>query len=312
MTTPFEDRHWRQKAAGDADQIEARAFQLGRAPVEVSVFDDQMAGTLDDVELDGAARTDWQSNDLRSEATVGPAIEEIERRSSLMKDAYPFRRHGGSLEYVGSASLAYEFFLSISLAPNISQEPYLHSGRKFERITTQLVHSHFGDDCVSWHLGAPRDPGSENFKTAFSVLQHGTHDWAWYPEGELPDDGGDTKDETVDFVVAKQMMDGRAGRLYVVGQCACGNNWFDKIQDPNVELINRWFRLPLTNMVKAFSTPFVIADEMLKEVVRGNKGLVYDRIRLALLAESFLDDVKKAEIAGAVGPLIANVPPMAR
>jgi hypothetical protein len=312
MTTPFDDRLWRQEATTDADQIEARAFQLGQAPVDFSAFDEQMAGTLDDVELDAVPRPDWQRNDLQVEATVGPAIEEIERRATVMGEAYPFRRHGNSLQYVGSASLAYEFFLSISLAPDISKNPYLHSGRKFERITAQLVHAHFGLDSIFWHLGAPRDPGHENFRTAFSALQHGTHEWVWNPEEELPDDGGATQDETVDFVIAKQMLDGRAGRLYVVGQCACGNNWRSKIQDPNIDLLGRWFRMPLTSMVKAFSTPFVIADEMLKEVVRENKGLVYDRIRLSILAEKSLEQTIKAEIANAVRPLIANVESMAR
>ena len=54
--------------------------------------------------------------------------------------------------------------------------------------------------------------------------------------------------------------------------------------------------------VKAFVTPYFLADEMLREAT-AQAGLVFDRARLTMIAESYLDDQQMAEVAANVKPM---------
>ena len=112
-----------------------------------------------------------------------------------------------------------------------------------------------------------------------------TGEWVWDPEDVL--DPKDVRDGGCDFVVWLEPSDRRKiGHLFVLGQCACGNDWQDKLDDLKITKIGKWFH-PLSTVppVRSFATPRHVVDDMLREGSR-EAGLFFDRARLALVAES--------------------------
>ncbi len=92
------------------------------------------------------------------------------------------------------------------------------------------------------------------------------------------------------FVTWVDFLDGRDGRLFALGQCACGNDWPTKFQDIKIERLTPWFH-PLTYIkcVKVFSTPYVLVDEMIREA-SAEAGIIFDRVRLTIAYERFKDE----------------------
>ncbi len=102
----------------------------------------------------------------------------------------------------------------------------------------------------------------------------------------------DVKDEGLDFAAWIHHLDDRPGHLFLLGQCACGDNWSNKLTELSIDPLMRWFppmcHVPAT---RAFCTPFHITDQRLIEASK-QAGIVFDRIRLTLLAETASDDIQ--------------------
>lgn len=299
VDSPYAARTREPEISSDADQIELSAIRGKWAVVDDAAADEVVSGELDDeAELDARQSDDegrhsWQERDISQEQIVGEAAEEILRRSKILGDAYPFHFEGNRLVYRGSRSGFYEFCLATSQAPTIVSKPFVALPRVFERATAGLVKLYFGSNAKAFHTGWPRSPKSR-FRKAMSKITGGRWEWVWRPEDGLDDDPVYTvvKDETVDFVVIANRIDARPGNLYILGQCACGNDWGTKLDEPNPEQIGKWFSPAwLLPPVKAFTTPFVLGDELMRETVRRGKMLVFDRMRLTLIAETEISDL---------------------
>lgn len=75
----------------------------GTTVVDAGIYDDRVAGVMDDFDpADPIITTDWHRHDLEYDSAVGRVQEEIERRIRIMKNAYPFSIDGGQLKYLGS------------------------------------------------------------------------------------------------------------------------------------------------------------------------------------------------------------------
>ncbi|WP_223621426.1 hypothetical protein [Lysobacter sp. ESA13C] len=311
MTTPYEDRYRLQAASGNADQTELEAIKRGDVVIDAGVRDDTISGAIDELEVaedgdDGPPGNEaWAENDLRLDAEVGAIREELQRRVSLLGTAYPFELSGERLIYRPSESGFYEFCLAICLAKSITRKPYTDLPRRFERATAKLVEHYMGSDSTSLHVGWPRDKAiGRRFRTAMKHLEHMPWEWTWSPEMGKPQDPDPkyTKDEGIDFVVIKRLLDDRAGRLYILAQCACGDDWKTKWTELNVDRIKKWFRnVTLVPPVRAFVTPYLLVDEMLRETT-GQAGLVFDRARLTRIAEDYLEAAQRIQMAQAVRP----------
>lgn len=293
VDSPYAARTREPEASSNADQIELSAMRGKWAVVDDAAADDVVSGQLDDEayldarQSDDGGRHSWQERDISQEQIVGDAASEIHRRSEALGSAYPFRIDGNRIVYTGSRSGFYEFCLATAQAPTIVKKPYVQLPRIFERTTAGLVKLYFGPNAKAIHTGWPRRPKSR-FKAISSKIADGRWEWRWRPEDGLDDDPSYTvvKDETVDFVIVANKLDARPGNLYILGQCACGNDWDTKLDEPNPQQISKWFSPAwLIPPVKAFTTPFVLGDELMRETVRRGRMLVFDRIRLTLIAE---------------------------
>ncbi len=274
------------KASTDADQFEFAAMRGVSATIDTAIYDNIVSGAIDD-EMDefqeSLSGPHWQMQDLAEEGLLDSTRAEIERRIRLMGAGYPFKFEGNKLVYVASKSGFYEFCLAITQSPSITEGNYVKFPRLFERAVAHLLKLYFGKYSTALHTGHPRSP-STSFREVMCKLSRPPFEWVWGPQDQLVAE--DIKDETLDFVVTIHSLDERSGNLYVLGQCACGNNWGSKLRDPDVNKIQRWFHpgWALTP-VRAFTTPFVIGDSTMRSVVTESDALVFDRPRLVKIAE---------------------------
>lgn len=271
----------------DADQVEFDALKWGASAVVRGVHDEQVSGVLDDLgdDLEIAQQLEpWQRVDLIRDDSVGGVHGELLRRGSLLKNSYPFELCDSTLTHRPSSSRIYEFLLSVSTSPDLTTGPYVELPRMFERLSAALIASYFGPNAKSLHVGFPRDNGV-SFVDVWGYLSELTKEWRWDPEDDL--DSAKVRDEGCDFVIWLEPSDGRRiGQFFLLGQCACGNNWYDKYDDLRIETLRRWFHpMSLINPMKTFTTPRHVPDKMLREGSR-KAGLFFDRARLCSIADS--------------------------
>ncbi|MBF0142537.1 MAG: hypothetical protein HQL57_02810 [Magnetococcales bacterium] len=279
-----------QRISYAADKAEYRSILYnGVSHVRDGIYNDEIADAMDDFSpppSEPNKHSSWEEKDLQLDSAVGGIHETIVKRQELLGESYPFTLDGQQLIYRPSKSKIYEFCLAISNSRNITRNPYTGLPRLFERISAELVRVHLGANAKAFHSGFPRD-GEISFKEAMRVLADSTREWFWKPETDIPEDGGAEKDGGMDFAAWIPSPDKRQGQIFVLGQCACGNDWICKWNDLNLSRLQKWFHpmLILNPPIRAFATPFHINDALLKESIR-EAGLVFDRIRLTLIGES--------------------------
>lgn len=122
--TGWEHRHTNQASAEEADQVEWAAAINGSSPFDGSQIDDMVSGQLADFQSEAEssaaeystsgntaeqmivaklaqqARETMQVEQRREEVT-GAVKLEVQRRSSILGKAYPFKIDGGCLTFLG-------------------------------------------------------------------------------------------------------------------------------------------------------------------------------------------------------------------
>lgn len=290
MFDPYKSRQFEQRIIKDADQTEVNAIKRGSVLFDAGLYDDRVSGAMDDFDsFDQTVTQRWHAEDLNNETASGEVYEEIERRVKLLGKDYPFQLNRNQLVYNPSQTHYYEFCLAISTAPTITSGDYVHLPRAFERTCTVLARLYLGEDTGSIHVGSPRD--EENGTTFFHAMQkvnEVTNEWVWNPIQDFGDHPQTTGDEGLDFIVWKNTPDGRKGKVFVIGQCACGDDWTFKFNDLTIPKIGKWFQ-PMSYVkepIRAFATPYHLSDMSLTNA-QNEAGLVFDRGRLTILAERF-------------------------
>ena len=276
-------------ACRETDQAEFNAMRAISATLDTAFADDIISGEIDDemdeLQLDGPH---WQAQDLVQENILDAVREEVNRRIKLLDNSYPFELRDNRLLYKGSQSGFYEYCLTLTQAQTITEGDLVKLPRFFERAVTGLMRAYFGPGARGLHTGFPRSPTS-TFEQVMRSLEKPPFEWMWLPQEELIPEH--LQDETLDFVVTLQPLDTRAGNLYVLGQCACGNNWPTKVTDPSTSKIRKWFNPPwIVPPIRAFTTPFVIGDHTMRAVANESQALVFDRPRLVRIAENMLSN----------------------
>ena len=301
----YRRRHEAQRFAMHADYAEFCALKNGNAELDSGVYGERVAGTPNDLDVNAYDGENWQRDDLKYDTAVGRTREEIERRMRLLGDVYPFRLQEGTLFHASGVSIFYEFFLSICNATTLTSGRYVHLPRLFERLAAQLVAVYFGKHATSIHTGVPRRPDTDSsFIQAMQNVAKQTGEWTWGPDEGLPGEQHQG-DEGCDFIVWLMASDRRKiGQLFVLGQCACGNDWQSKYGDLDLKKLQKWFRpLSVVDPVRSFSTPHHVTDAVLREASRQG-GLFFDRARLTMTAHSADGDVIGGEMKKSMKNLV--------
>lgn len=288
--TPWHRRGALFSSAVNADQVEAEAMENGSAAIELGIIDDVIA---DEHHADlPDHQYNWNDEDIALEHIAGPVISEIDRRIATGCGYYPFTRDMASLHYTPTNTKVYEICLKISLQRSLSRAPHNQLPIIFELITAEAARLFLGADAESMRTGWPSHDKHDrptNFKAMIQKLKHrtdGEFNWCARPDMNEGIDPHEPKDEGLDYVVWKTFNDYRLGGLFLLGQCACGDDWENKLTDLEEDRLRRWVH-PITyaRFLRSFSTPYHIPGHSIFCDVTSRAGITFDRQRLSSIAE---------------------------
>ena len=300
LSQTWESRRQDERTANNADQAEFAAVQRGSCNLEAGTFDERVAGVLDDYEVEDPliqsprGQWNWARDDMALDNAASDIGVEVRRRQQVLGALYPFGTKGNRLVYKPSWTLVYEFCLAVSQAPSLSEGPLARLPVAFERLARDVLVIFLGPGAQGIRTGWPADehePRPPRFKEVISGLNKMTGEWIWSPDLGMPDDPDHkiVKDEGLDVVVWKEVHDDRPGRVFLLGQCACGNDYATKFDDidEGLKRLSKWIRpLSCVTPVRVFTTPRHIPNDLDFADVNKRAGFALDRTRITLLAES--------------------------
>lgn len=308
--TNWEHRHVNQVSADEADQVEWAAYLNGSSPYDGSQIDDIVSGQLADFQsgaeshaaeyssagntpehaiaakLSQQARETMLVEQRREEVTASVKLE-VQRRSGLLGDAYPFKINGGSLTFLGKdepAWAAYVFFLELAV------DPQRAARETFEKLVANALRNYLGtssiSECFGWK-SAEEEDAPKRIKAKINAINNACGEWIWCPSDDFPDDPPPklVKDLGLDVIAWIPSPDGRLGQVFLVAQCATGRtDWESKLKDVDWDRITNWVRpLPDRWSIRCFAIPYHVANRAYLQDVSLRGGMFFDRVRLTLL-----------------------------
>ena len=208
-------------------------------------------------------------------------LQQFRHRSQAIGSRYPIKRAGWGFRARGTWEdyPCYSFLLFVSLNQSYGELNFRTQASEpailFEVLTARALELFLGGSAI--RIGAPRlPPVPAGFPAALAFLANAIKE-------PVRGDGGlerhGSGDDGLDIWVTKGFQDQRTSSVFVVAQCAIGENWRVKRSELDLALWYRhidWFTQPL----KVFAVPFQINQDSWRETAtRG--GLILDRPRIA-------------------------------
>ena len=298
------------KCSDEADQLEWRTLSEGSSPVDAAQMDDEISGSIEEPQsaresdafgngepsdtvganIQGNLRSlaaERLQTEKRSEELSAGTLAEIERRSSIMGEHYPFRLKGSALLCAEVATPAHPVYFNC-LKTSIKPTPA--DREAFESLVVSALGAYLGGSAKSQLFGwqAKAEPDQpRRIKAMMTELHSHTGEWPWSPDADLPDDPDTTivKDLGLDAVAWLPMPDRRWGKVMLLAQCATGRtDWEKKLSDVSWDRIEEWIRPTAQRWgVRCFAIPFHLPNESKWRAVSKRGGLFLDRARLTLL-----------------------------
>jgi hypothetical protein len=298
----WKERHKQFKSALDADQVEAQAMLGGAANLEVGIEEVRMVGVVDDELIEDG--NSWGERQVVLEDLTGAIALEVQRRSLMMKVAYPFEiTKGGGLSYRPSNTGVYEFCLAVARNPAGEAAGAPKASVIFELMARDVLASFFGNGTRGFRAGAPSctfENRGNSARETFLELQKQCGEFQWCPEAGFPEEPTfqHLRDAGLDIVAWKPWPDGRLAQLFAIGQCACGKNDVDasKGRELSMGRLGIWLR-PICHAtpIRCFFVAHHIPNTLQLYEISKDAGVVFDRARMALIAESSRERVMSRE-----------------
>lgn len=243
-------RKFAQKAATDADQVEAVAFRDGVARVGDGLTDELIAGAPmaeeSEIPHNPNGNAEWLDDDALVEVATGGVADELLRRAELLGPEYPFdlSPDGSHLEYRSerSKSGAYEFCLALCETPHdINKLPHCRAVREFDRFVGRALAGHFGPGTEFYRFGVPGEPEDRRpgkIGDAIRELGRRTRGEWEFTQRLGRDAQADQGDGGIDIVVWKPFgsTDDRIGIPFVLAQCGCGEQALQETKWQDLQL----------------------------------------------------------------------------
>lgn len=241
--------------------------------------------------------SDWEDP---IEAAVTSAFLETEFRSRACGDQnYPFIVEANNLLRKDTwANTTYSFLLILSrLGPYAARHE--ETGAKlFEELCAHAARCYLGwphDHVDSYVFGFPRRLGPSSFIEGVEDLcrnriKEGCADRN-FPNARTK------KDAALDVVAWRDFPDRERSKLIIFGQCATGNNWWEKRNDLQPQSwCGKWLlKHPAVPPLKAFFVPHRVPSERWPEL-SFDSGIVFDRCRLAYLSNPSLPEPLRKQL----------------
>lgn len=304
-----------QKIIEDADQTELEVLFNSSAPIDAGITDDKHASALDSIDLIDVDSADWSAKDAELDNLSSDLSTEINYRLQLLGESYPFIINGSNVKIKNKhINILYIFCLILSHSKLKAKKGETAHNQKmariFERVTLKLIQKSLGTYAHGHHFGFPREDGlgivdamnqlqeKLNLKNEMTVnlLDFNKHDLTHQ------------KDLGIDQIIWVKRPDSRRhSHLFLLGQCACGQDYKEKYHDIDINKLQSYFR-PFTFVppVKMMSIPFILSDNEINRV-SNSAGWLFDRISLAGLYMEF-EDIKAEFDDQLIDLLINSVP----
>lgn len=194
---------------------------------------------------------------------------------------YPFSLKGSSLEHRknhGFENSTYAFCLALSVLPRRTPKmSKCFPERIFEEIATLAAKRYLAGDAV--RFASPRKSAvPAKFEKAIDYLIQKMREGTSLKGDHIT---GYEKDAKVD-IVAWKLLDDRPGKIMILGSCATGDHWRDKLGEVNPDsfCINYFSDPPVPTPIKAFFTSSIIPRDRWTLYTR-DAGILFDRFRIA-------------------------------
>ena len=148
--------------------------------------------------------------------------------------------------------------------------------RIFEEISTLAAKRYLAGDAV--RFASPRKSAvPAKFEKAIDYLIRKMREGTSLKSDHIT---GDEKDAKVD-IVAWKILDDRPGKVMILGSCATGDHWRDKLGEVNPDsfCINYFSDPPVPTPIKAFFTSSIIPRDRWTLYTR-DAGILFDRFRI--------------------------------
>jgi hypothetical protein len=216
----------------------------------------------------------------REDAHVNSAdvFDELERREALMGELWPLDLDDDeavlSLREGAAHRTLYTFLAALGLRQNIT-----HDGRVlFEECVSELSSAITGHAAI--RIGHPRKaPVPQSLREAIERYCVDSRE----QEGKFKPPEAADKDLGMDVANWWPFKDGRGGYVHLIGQCATGADWDEKLPELAPRLWEEHIHWAVPP-VRFFATPMVVSHEdFRRSSILG--GLMLDRPRLIELAQ---------------------------
>jgi hypothetical protein len=207
--------------------------------------------------------------------------QQVRQRALVLGEKYPVERSGQGFKVKGAWDeyLCYSFLLFVSLNQSYASMRFRggdanRPARLFENVTARALEQFLGGNTI--RIGAPREGSVPRaFPAAVDFLAGAIRE----PVGARDLERQTSGDDGLDVWFWKGFPDDRPGQVFLVAQCAIGDDWGEKRSELDLRLWKRhidWFTEPM----RVFAVPFQIPSASWRETAtRG--GLVLDRLRIA-------------------------------
>jgi len=156
----------------------------------------------------------------------------------------------------------------------------------FEDLSARAAANYVGGKSVRFAF--PRTGRSVSLPKAFKAAIKEAARLLGEGEGCRDKPARSAKDDALDVLAWRHFPDSRAGKLLLMGQCATGLDWQNKLNDLHPSATcDEWMITPLISPVlKAMFIPHQV-DSRDWERCNRRAGIMFDRCRLAFWAHDF-------------------------
>lgn len=229
----------------------------------------------------GTGRSNVQQ-DSSIEGACAEVLAELRRRAKAAGPAYPFRIDNTRLLLKGGVDNYPEYVFCLCLSwfgwtPRKGRKVFPR--RMFEDLSKHAAAAFVGGTAL--RFGAPRsDDLPSAFKDALAQL------CVRMGEGEIRSivDPVTAQDDSLDLVAWRDFPDRSEGKIFLLGQCASGDNWESKKRELDANaFFDDWFTdIPPSrkSTCVGFFIPHRVPQNKWVKITR-RAGIIFDRCRIA-------------------------------
>lgn len=277
-----------------ADFLELKALDPDEdgAAIRELIRDLRIGGSSDGLEgYDAGAEIDQADDDLYEGIAEAAFAEIDQRRRSCGEVSYPFEIANSVISPSTQATGQVYLFMALLSHFGVGAGPAGSRPTKmFEDICASAARGYLGDGAKALVFGFPRRVLPPGFGPALDAMCGNMGEGLGHKASPV---SADQKDAKLDIVAWKDFADRRAGKLILFGQCAAGNDWYDKITE--LPEPGKWceawlLEVPLVNPMRLFFVPHRVRQKAWANTNRFG-GVLFDRCRIAQYALGVPEDV---------------------